>query len=121
MKNIIWVFVGGGFGSLCRYGVSMIFPPERYAFPMATLLVNIFGSLMIGLLMGALLKTSVEQEQWKLLWVTGFCGGFTTFSAFSKESFLLVQQQQYAMLFLYIGISILACVAAVACGFFISK
>jgi CrcB protein len=71
--------------------------------------------------MGVFMKEAALNENWKLLMITGFCGGFTTFSAFSKESTILMYQQQYLMLAAYIVFSILLCIAATAAGFALSR
>ena len=121
MKNMLLVFLGGGIGSALRYLVSTFFVLSANAFPMATFMVNIIGSLLIGILMAIFLDHSGVQENWKLLLITGFCGGFTTFSAFSKESFMMIQNQQWPTLALYILLSILVCIGATALGFYLAK
>ena len=86
MKQILLVFVGGGVGSALRYGVGKIFKTVGTGFPWGTFSVNIVGSLLIGLFMGIALKNSSLSENQTLLLITGFCGGFTTFSAFAYEN-----------------------------------
>ena len=76
LRNILLVALGGALGSVCRYLISKL---SLGTFPWGTLTVNILGSLLIGLLTGLMLRGSVSPEM-KLLLVTGFCGGFTTFS-----------------------------------------
>lgn len=115
------VFLGGGVGSALRYLLSTFFSPAANSFPYATFIVNIAGSLLIGVLMGVFINDSAIQQNWKVLLITGFCGGFTTFSAFSKESFVMIQQQQFGMLTLYVLMSIIVCIAATATGFFIAR
>ena len=83
LRNILLVALGGALGSVCRYLLSKL---SLGTFPWGTLTVNILGSLLIGLLTGLMLRGSVSPEM-KLLLVTGFCGGFTTFSTFANESF----------------------------------
>lgn len=121
MKNILLVFAGGGAGSVIRYLVGTFFATASNSFPLATFIVNISGSLLIGILMGIFIHDSAVQENWKLLLVTGFCGGFTTFSAFSKESFLMIQNQQWSMFIMYVILSIILCVGATALGFIVAK
>ncbi|PKQ70728.1 fluoride efflux transporter CrcB [Raineya orbicola] len=95
IQNIIWVFLGGGLGCVSRYGVnilaSAIFSTR---FPFGTLIVNLVGSFLIGVFF-ALHKEAIEK--YRLLLVTGFLGGFTTFSAFSYETLALAEKSlQYA-------------------------
>ncbi|MCC7030743.1 MAG: fluoride efflux transporter CrcB [Chitinophagaceae bacterium] len=121
MKNMLLVFAGGGLGSVIRYLVSTLFTTTATAFPYATFIVNIAGSLMIGLLMGLFMKEAPASENWKLFMITGFCGGFTTFSAFSKESVIMLLQQQYNMLAVYLLLTLLLCIGATALGYAISR
>lgn len=90
LKNLIWVFLGGGLGCVSRYAMNILTTavlPIR--FPLGTLLVNLIGSFLIGIFF-ALHKES--DERLRLLVVTGFLGGFTTFSAFSYETLTLVEK-----------------------------
>lgn len=99
LKNIFIVAAGGAIGSVFRYITSLVVVAKK--FPLATFTVNMVGSFLIGLLMGYLSK-HVNQQNWQLLLVTGFCGGFTTFSAFSWDIVLLLQQQRYTTATIYI-------------------
>ncbi len=90
LENLIWVFLGGGLGCVSRYGISILATAILSSrFPFGTLLVNIFGSFLIGIFF-ALYKESGERL--RLLIVTGFLGGFTTFSAFSYETLALAEK-----------------------------
>lgn len=86
MKQLVLVFLGGGIGSALRYAIGKFFNTSTAGFPWSTFTVNIIGSLLIGLFIGIALKSSSFSENQTLLLVTGFCGGFTTFSAFTYEN-----------------------------------
>ncbi len=109
MNSWIAVFIGGGIGSCCRYGLSLGIGVHRSGFPYATLLANVLSCIVLGLSARYLLPKVQIQEEWKLMVMVGFCGGFSTFSTFSRESYLLIQQGSYLQTFAYIGISILSC------------
>ena len=87
LRNILLVAIGGAIGSVCRYLLSGI---NVASWPWGTFAVNILGSLFIGLFVGLVSKGIVSPEI-KLLLVTGFCGGFTTFSTFANESFSMMK------------------------------
>ncbi|MBT8233276.1 MAG: fluoride efflux transporter CrcB [Saprospiraceae bacterium] len=109
----IYVFIGGGLGALSRFGISKII--DNYAFPYATLIANIISCIILGYLMGAVLQKSLDQKL-QLLLMTGFCGGFSTFSTYSAESFRLLQNNQYGAAFIYIFGSILICLICIWAG-----
>jgi fluoride exporter len=107
--NIAAVFVGGGLGAVARYGVGTLL--ARGSFPIATLAVNLVGSLCIGLIIGAFLLRD-DGAIWRLFLATGVMGGFTTFSAFALESVTLMQRGAFGSVFIYISLSVLgSCLA----------
>ncbi len=112
--NFLAVFIGGGLGSLCRYGISQISFPYFQHFPIATLTANVLASACLAFIVAALaLKAPNESQQfWKLLLATGFCGGFSTFSTFSLESFQLLKNGQTTLAIAYIFISVTLCLLA---------
>jgi CrcB protein len=120
IKQLILVGLGGGIGSMMRFLVSRI-PFAQSSFPWATFVVNIAGCLLIGVLIGLSVKHQFLDANMKLLLVTGFCGGFTTFSAFSAENVHLYQAGNYCMLALYILLSVIIGLAAVLLGLALSK
>lgn len=121
IKNILLVFIGGGLGSVCRYLISEITYFKKLIFPYPTLLTNLLGCFLIGLILGWSIKNSNIDSSIIILFTIGFCGGFTTFSSFSYESLTLVNNNQLLNLFIYIFSSILIGIFAVFVGLKISK
>ena len=122
LKNILLVFLGGGFGSTGRYLISQLLSKYKDSlggFPIHTMTANFIGCLCIGLIIGYLSKNPNNTIQ--LLLVTGFCGGFTTFSTFSSEVLKLFQGGQTGIAVLYMGISLVICIAATLVGTLIMK
>lgn len=77
------------------------------AFPWGTFTVNVVGSFIIGILFGLAEKTNLISPQMNVLLITGFCGGFTTFSSFADDMYLMVQNKQWMWFGLYTGLSLL--------------
>lgn len=113
--NFLLVFAGGGLGSLCRYGISRMMRDWELTFPMATFITNVISCLLIGILVGYFLKNGMEQNL-RLLFITGFCGGFSTFSTFSYETFELLQNGNYPIAIAYILLSLLVCLLCIFVG-----
>lgn len=116
----LWVALGGAAGAAARYGVAQWAGARwGWTFPWGTLVVNVTGSLAIGLLMALLIGRGADPA-YRLLLVTGFLGGYTTFSAFSLETLSLLETRRYGEAALYIGGSVLlglvACFAGLAVG-----
>jgi len=102
IKNTFLVLLGGGIGSVARYLLSYFLTKNNTTqFPWATFIANGLGCLLIGLLFGYIQKNNVQNETLKLLLITGFCGGFTTFSTFSLENIQFIQNQNYNLAILY--------------------
>ena len=115
IRNFLLIGVGGALGSMLRYGVALLIGTRQ--FPLSTLLINITGSFIIGIVIAFSLKNEAFAHNWKLFLATGLCGGFTTFSAFSAENLLLLQNGKLLMPALYISFSVLLGIAAVWLGF----
>jgi len=114
------VFVGGGMGSLLRYGIARGMASYEFTFPHATLVANILSCIVLGFFVAWSLKGGVSDEL-KLFFMVGFCGGFSTFSTFSNETFSLFQNQHHAYGFLNILGSIAVCLVAIYIGMKIAQ
>ena len=121
IRNIIAVGAGSFIGGIARYLVSLAMKGISKGFPWATLFVNLLGCLIIGLLWGFLNRNTSESTSWGLFLTVGLCGGFTTFSTFSKEALTMLQTGQIWGFASYIAISILAGIALVALGYYIGR
>ena len=116
--NVLMAFLGGGTGSVLRYLAGMWIGSG--AFPCATLAVNAVGSLAIGVFGGWAARFG-WGETLRLSLTVGLCGGFTTFSTFSKESLALMEGGSYGLFALYAAGSVALGIAAVALGFWLAK
>ena len=116
--NALLVFLGGGTGSVLRYLMGMWIGSA--AFPWATLVVNAVGSFAIGLL-GGWASRFGWGETLRLSLTVGLCGGFTTFSTFSKESLALIEGGRYGLFALYVVGSVALGIIAAALGFWMVK
>jgi CrcB protein len=119
LKNLLLVALGSGAGSVLRFLFSIWF--RHQSFPLATLLVNIIGSFIIGLVIAVSLRNSSFDANWRLLLATGVCGGFTTFSALSAEGLQLLQQQRFGIFAMYVCGSIILGLLATWLGFSFMK
>ena len=118
IKNLFLILLGGGFGSIARYLLSYFLNKNNTThFPWATFIANSVGCLLIGFLFGYIQKNNLQNETLKLLLITGFCGGFTTFSTFSLENIQFIQNQNYNLALIYTLASISVGFLAVIIGF----
>ena len=117
IKNILLVGLGGGAGSILRYLCQRWFAEVySHSFPWGTFAVNITGCFLIGVFWGLTFRTFNSNEHWILFLMTGICGGFTTFSAFTLEGIGLLREQKLGLFFLYVAGSVLVGLALTLAG-----
>lgn len=121
MKQVLIVFIGGGFGSVARYLLGKWLNNLETTIPYGTLLSNVLGSLLMGIILGYLAKSSNFSETHTLLLATGFCGGFTTFAAFAFENHLFLKSGDYLSFLSYTLGSLILSFLAIFLGLHFSK
>lgn len=113
-----WVAILGAAGALARIGVSAwMMPKTSMQYPWGTLTVNLVGCFFIGLLLGAGVLNSPRYPNLRFALVTGFLGSFTTFSAFSAETWLMVESGRVGSAVLYVTVSVVGCLLFTAIGY----
>ncbi|MFO0415075.1 MAG: fluoride efflux transporter CrcB [Bacteroidota bacterium] len=113
LRELLLVGLGGATGSILRFAFSLLI--RTNGFPLATLIINIAGSFLLGIVIAFSEKNAIIYP-WKYLLAIGLCGGFTTFSTFSMESLEMLKQQEYLILIIYVLTSILLGIAAAWAG-----
>ena len=121
MKQALLVFLGGGFGSVLRYLISKPLNSISQNVFIGTFTVNILGCLIIGLVLGFSAKGDIRSENNSLLLATGFCGGFTTFSAFAFEKHTFLKSGDYLNFAIYMMASIILGILSVVLGLWLAK
>jgi CrcB protein len=115
------VFVGGGIGAVLRFVLSLWLNPLNTALPLGTLAANLAGGLMVGLFSAYFTQHTELPVEWRLLAITGFLGGLTTFSTFSLEVVSMLQRQQYAHALGTAALHLLGSLTLTALGFVIAQ
>ncbi len=124
MTRFLIVALGGAFGAMARYGVGLAW--GRFVvvtgWPWPTLTANVLGGLLMGLLTGWLaFRSGAQGETIRLFAAVGLLGGFTTFSAFSLETALMIERRQFAMAAGYVGVSVVVSVVALFLGLMVAR
>lgn len=117
---LLLVGIGSGLGGMCRFSLSFFIKTPEGVFPFTTLLANLLGCLLIGLFIGLSVKHQWFSKELQLLLVTGFCGGFTTFSTFSNEALMLLRTDAFLSFGLYVGLSLIVGMCLVALGYWLA-
>jgi len=121
MKQLILVFLGGGFGSLLRFLIGKWLNSSEDGIPYGTFAANILGSLLIGVILGLAAKHNSLSDNQVVLLATGFCGGFTTFSTFAYENHVFLKTGDFSTFALYTIASFVIGFLAVFLGLFLVK
>jgi CrcB protein len=121
MKQLLLVFIGGGLGSTLRYIIGKYMNSSQALIPWGTFTVNIIGSLLIGIILGFAAKNYSLTQSQMLLFVVGFCGGFTTFSTFAFQNATFLKNGDLTQFALYTIGTFAIGILAVFAGLFIGK
>ena len=121
LNSILMVGAGRFLGGAARYAISLAMKTLSKGFPWATLAANLIGCMLIGILWGCFSRSSNDSSPWALFMTVGFCGGFTTFSTFSKEALMMLQAGNFCSFAGYVALSITAGIALVALGYWIVR
>ena len=116
MLNCLVVALGGGIGACLRYLIGLIPLKEPFAFPVKTLMINLRGCFLIGLIAALAVKNSTLSPKTVFFIKTGLCGGFTTFSTFALETETLIKTGHIGVALLYVALSVLVGVGLAFAG-----
>ena len=121
--NLLLVFLGGGSGAVCRYlfgvGYVRLFGSNQPY--LSTFMINVIGSLCMGLLIGVLTRITGVSDRWRLLLGVGVLGGFTTFSSFSLEAVMMIERKAYGVAAAYIAGSVVLGVLGLMLGLWVMR
>jgi CrcB protein len=121
MKNLLLVFIGGGFGSVLRFVLGKWLNNSENGIPYGTFVANVLGSLLIGFILGYAAKNDALSQNSTLLLATGFCGGFTTFSTFAYENHIFLKSGDFTSFAFYTIASFVVGFLAVFGGMYLVK
>ena len=118
MIEILVVGLGGAIGAILRYSISLI--PYKNTFPVLTLITNLLGAILIGIVVGISVKNNWSKNL-TLFFKTGVCGGFTTFSTFSLETVQLIEKNEYFLALLYSLGTVMLSLIGIYIGYYLAK
>ncbi|MFM8246359.1 MAG: fluoride efflux transporter CrcB [Burkholderiaceae bacterium] len=114
--SLVSIALGASLGAWLRWGLSLWLNARLLTLPLGTLVANLVGAYLIGMAVGFFNDWPHISPEWRLLAVTGFLGGLTTFSTFSAEAMTLLQQREYIAAFLHSGVHLLGSIALCIAG-----
>jgi CrcB protein len=118
VRLTLYVAIGAALGGVARFALTSFVQQRAGAdFPAGTLVINLTGSFLLGLIVRYALQSAVVSPEMRALLTTGFCGGYTTFSTFSYETAVLLEDGEYGRAGLYAGVSVLGALLATFAGF----
>jgi fluoride exporter len=120
MKLLTLIFLGGGLGSIARYGAARWLNVGT-SIPLGTLVANVTACFILGVLVGIADQRQLLSGASRAFWAIGFCGGFSTFSTFSQETITLIQSGSAPMAIFYALISLLLCPGAIFLGIYVAR
>jgi len=121
MLHLVSVAAGGALGALARYWVSGVLNNASYKLPYGTMLCNVLGSFLMGVLFVLILEKARISPEMRPLLMVGFLGAFTTFSTFSLETVTLLQEGHIMSAAIYILVSVVLCIAALSGGLWFTR
>lgn len=121
MKEVLMVFAGGGLGAVSRYLINRYAGAAQQVFPWATLTANVLSCLILGFVMGWLAGREGQHTLVRLLFITGFCGGMSTFSTFTAEGLTLYKEGMAALFLLHVTGNFILCAAAIGAGLYLAE
>jgi len=122
MQSLVLVFLGGGLGSVLRFALGRwIQVPHGQHFPWGTFVANVAACLVLGFVIGLADHKNMLTPAARMFWTVGFCGGFSTFSTFSHEALVLLQNGLNLTTALYIFLSLILCLGATYAGLFLGE
>lgn len=124
MLNALWIFLGGGLGTLGRWGLSGFVARQwGETFPVGTLVINVTGSFIIGFFAGLTGPNGrwLASPSFRQFFMLGICGGYTTFSSFSLQTLTLAQEEQWFRAGANVVLSVVLCLAAVWLGYALAQ
>lgn len=119
--KVLFVAIGGAFGGVARYGLSLLFAGKLTPFPFATFFINVTGSFLIGFLLYLFTNKFEVSENLRLAILVGFLGAYTTFSTFEMEVYSLARERQFVTAFAYVFLSVLLGFLGVLSGIWLAK